>query len=88
MDGQICRFWLTSVWPHGHVTVRPSGEARIHAGAKRRLALFAVAAPAVGDVEGHDDPVALFQQRHPGPDLLDDAHVLVAYAAHQRKIAT
>ena len=68
----------TSLTTHGDVAVGATGEAGVHSSAERRLALLAVAATPVGDVERHHDAVALFEQGHAGPNLVYYAHVLVA----------
>lgn len=73
MDG-----WMDGPWIHTDVAISTTSEARIHAGAKGRPALLAVAAPAVGHVEGHHDAVSLLEQGHAVARFLHDAHVLVA----------
>lgn len=66
------------VRPHGHIPVGAASETGVYARAEGCLALFAVAAAPVGDVEGEDDAVAFFEQRYATADFFDDAHVLVA----------
>lgn len=62
---------------HGYVAVCSACEAGVDAGAEGGFALFAVAAAAVGYVEGEDDSVALFEEGDAAADLDDDAHVFV-----------
>ena len=66
------------VWPHCYVAVSSACETGVHAGAEGGFALFAVAAAAVGDVEGEDDAVALFEEGDAAADFDDDAHIFVA----------
>ena len=56
-----------------------SCKSRVDSCAECSFAFFAVTATAVGDVEGHDDPVALFQECHATPKFFDYAHVLMAF---------
>jgi len=72
--------YLTAgVRPHGDVAVCSACEPRVDACAIGGLALFAVEAAPVGDVERHDHAIALFEKRHAWAHGVDDAHVLVAY---------
>jgi hypothetical protein len=56
-----------------------SCKSRVDSCAECSFAFFAVTATAVGDVEGHDDPVTLFQECHAVPEFFDYAHVLMAF---------
>lgn len=66
------------IWTHCYVAVCATCEAGVDAGAEGGFALFAVAAAAVGDVEGEDDPVALLEEGDAAADLDDDAHVFMS----------
>lgn len=50
--GTGVRYLSALVGPHGHIPVSTPRKSRVHARAECRLALFAVAAAPVGDVEG------------------------------------
>jgi hypothetical protein len=54
------------------------GDKRINACAECGASFFAVAAAAVGDVEGHYDAVAFLEKRDAGASLEDYAHVLMS----------
>jgi hypothetical protein len=56
-----------------------SCKSRVDSCAECSFAFFAVTATAVSDVEGHDDPVTLFQECHATPEFFDYAHVLMAF---------
>lgn len=60
-----------------NIAISATSESRIHSGAKRRLALLAVPAPSICNIEGHHHSVPLLEQRHTRTDLLDDPHVLM-----------
>ena len=62
---------------HSYIAVCTACEAGVDACAEGGFALFAIAAAAVGDVEGEDDSVAFFQEGNAAADCDDDAHVLV-----------
>src|SRR5690606_15111826 len=62
---------------HGDISVGAARESGIDGRAVSGESLGAVPAESAGDVEGHDDPVALLERGDPVADLLDDAHVLV-----------
>lgn len=72
------KYLPAGIRPHSDVAVCPACEAGVDARAVRGLALFAVEAAPVGDVEGHDDAVAPFEECHAWADFLDDAHIFVA----------
>ena len=76
VTGRVC-YLSALVRTHSHVPVRAARETGVHARAERRFALFAVAAAPVGDVEGENDAVALFKERHAAADFFDDAHIFV-----------
>jgi hypothetical protein len=56
-----------------------SCKSRVDSCAECSFAFFAVTATAVGDVEGHDDPVTPFQECHTASEIFDYAHVLMAF---------
>jgi hypothetical protein len=58
-----------------------SCKSRVDSCTECSFAFFAVTTTAVGDVEGHDDPVALLQECHAAPEFFDYAHVLMAFEA-------
>lgn len=60
-----------------NLPVCTSSEAGVDARAEGRLALLAVAAPAIRHVERQHDSVSLLEQRHTRSNLFNDAHVLV-----------
>ena len=55
-----------------------SCKSRVDACAKGSLAFLAIAAATVGDVERHDDTVALLKERNSAAEFFDYAHVFVA----------
>jgi hypothetical protein len=63
---------------HGDVAVRTAGEAGVDVGTEAGVPLLAVLTEPAGDVERHDDAVALLERGYRLADLADDPHVLVA----------
>ena len=67
-----------SIRPHSDVAVRSACETGVDARAIGSLALFAIKAAPVSDVEGHDHAIAPFEECHPWAHLFDEAQVFVA----------
>jgi hypothetical protein len=58
---------------------RRKGGLRINASTKGSSSFLAVAAAAIGYVEGHHDPVSFFEQGDAGACLEDYAHVFMTF---------
>ncbi len=77
-SGDGGRWYLAAgIRPHGDVAVRSACETGVDARAIGSLALFAVEAAPIGDVERHDYAIALLEECHPWAHFFDDAHVFM-----------
>lgn len=62
----------------GCPTVGSARKAGVDACAKCSLALLAITASAIGDIEWHYNAISFLQQCHAGSKLLNYTHILVA----------
>jgi hypothetical protein len=69
----------TSVRAHSNVAIGTSSKSRVYASAESSLALFAIAAAAVSDVEGHNDAVPFLKESYSLAELFYYSHILMAW---------
>lgn len=60
-------------------TISTTSKPRVDTETECSFPFLTVTAPAIGNVEGYDYSVALFQQRYPVSKTLDDTQVFVTY---------
>ena len=71
-------YLASSVRSHSNVSISSASETWIYTSTEGSPPFFTVQTAAVGDVEGHNDSVALLQEGYATADLIHDAHVLMA----------